>query len=32
MSVGMRMGEGWLGYLQKSRSTVRVLYVLGVRI
>ena len=28
-SVGKRMGEGWLGHLQKSRSTVRVLQVFG---
>ena len=31
MSVRTRMGKGWLGYLQKLRSTVRVLQVFGVR-
>ena len=28
-SIGTRMGEGWLGHLQKSGSTVRVLQVFG---
>ena len=26
-SVGTRMGEGWLGHLQKSESIIRVLQV-----
>ena len=29
MLVGTRMGEGWLGCLQKLRSTVRVFMVFG---
>ena len=28
-SVGTMMGEGWLGHLQKSESTVTVLQVFG---
>ena len=28
-SIRTRMGEGWLGYLQKSGSTVRILQVFG---
>ena len=30
-SVGTRMGEDWLGHLQKSKSTVRVLQVFGCK-
>ena len=28
-SVGTRMGEGWLGHLQKLKSTFMVLQVFG---
>ena len=31
-SVGMRLGEVWLGYLQKSESIVKVFKFLHVRI